>query len=145
MSIAARKHLCDRLIFQRDSERADLMDPARTHTELIALLIEILDKGFHLEITAVRADHHDDSGLGRHTHANGEAVDCWPLITNTAGHYLDAEAPLFQDFLEAAAASPWLYQIGLAGTAWTPANAAAAGASAFHDTGADHVHIGSIG
>lgn len=145
MSIEARARLCAQLIFQAESQRTDLMDPHRTRTELIALLLDVVNHGHRLEITAVRADHHDDSRLGRHTHANGFAVDCWPLVSFTAGDYLDGAAPGFLDFLEDLDASPWLYQIGLAGTAWTPANAAAAGASAFHDDGADHVHIGSIG
>lgn len=145
MSIAARQLLCERLVFQADSQRADLMDPAKTRTELIALLLELTEaKHWRMEVTAVRSDHHDDSALGLHSHANGYCADLWPLASPNAGDYLDANAPLFQDFLADVAESPWLYQVGLAGTANTNENRAAAGPKSFFDDGADHIHVGAI-
>lgn len=144
MSLEARHHLCERLFFQNDSQRADLIDPKRTETGLIALLLAVLAAGFEVEITAVRSDHHDDSALGLHSHANGYAVDCWPLRTRSAGDYMDAESRDFQDFLEAVVASSWCYQVGLAGSAKTDANRHAAKPKCFEDDGEDHVHIGSI-
>lgn len=146
MSQEARQQLVDLLVFQRDSERGDLLDPNRTQTQLIALLLDLAQHhGWHIEVTAVRRDHHDDSGLGLHCHANGYAADCWPLASANAGDYLDAGDARFRGFLSDAASSAWLYQTGLAGTAYTDANMAAAGARAFQDDGADHVHLGANG
>ena len=144
MSLEARHALCERLVFQAESQRDDLMAPAVTNTDLIALLLELTNKGWHLEITAVRSDHHDDSALGLHCHANGYCVDLWPLVTGEAGNYYDAGNPHFADFLEDCAESVWLYQVGLAGTANTQANRAAAGHTVFPDDGADHIHLGAI-
>jgi hypothetical protein len=143
MSIQARQDLVSKLVFQRDSQRNDLMDPNMTQTTLIALLLELVNKGHHIEITAVRSDHSDDSALGLHCHANGYCADMWPLGSATPGDYLDAGNPYFQQFLRDAAGSSWLYQIGLAGSAYTDANVAAAGSTVFHDDGADHVHLGA--
>jgi hypothetical protein len=142
-SIQARAQLCAQLVFQRDSQRSDLMDGAITRTELVALLLELLGEGHCLEITAVRSDHSDDSALGEHSHANGYCADVWPLASRTAGDYLDAGDSRFQRFLADVAKSHWLYQVGLAGTARTFGNLSAAGITAFADTGADHVHLGS--
>ena len=130
-------------IFQDDTQRADLDDDQVTQTGLIALLTELVGKGHILEFTAIKTDHHDDSNLGLHCHFNGYCADLWPLASATAGDYLDAGDPRFQAFLKDVDDSIWTYQIGLAGTAWTSANAVAAGDAVFHDDGADHVHIGA--
>lgn len=143
MSTAARQQLVAKSFFQADSQKSDLMDTSLTTTQLIALLLDVVNAGFILEFTAVRTDHSDDSGLGFHCHAHGFCADLWPLASPIAGDYLDASDPRFQRFLEAAAKSRWLYQIGLAGSAWTTANAAAAGPTVFKDDGADHVHLGA--
>ena len=68
MSIQARDMLVNgpNTRFQRQSQRNDLLDPGRTKTQLIALLIELTTKGHIILFTAVRSDHHDDSGLGRY-------------------------------------------------------------------------------
>lgn len=146
MSQEARQELVSLLVFQSSVEKGDLLDPNRTQTQLIALLLDLAKgKGWHIEITAVRTDHHDDSALGLHCHANGYAADCWPLASATPGNYLDAGDPRFANFLKDAAASSWIYQIGLAGSAYTSANMAAAGSNAFQDDGADHVHLGANG
>jgi hypothetical protein len=118
MSQTAREALVDsgHLFFQRDSQRTDLLDENLTQTTLIALLSDLVAKGYHVELTAVRSDHSDDSALGFHCHAHGFCADLWPLTGPTPG---------------------------LAGSADTPANRAAAGATVFSDSGADHVHLGS--
>ena len=146
MSQEARSQLVDLLVFQNGTERGDLLDPSRTQTELVALLLDLAkNKGWHVEITAVRSDHHDDSALGLHCHANGYAADCWPLASANAGDYLDARDARFQKFLQDAADSAWLFQIGLAGSASTSTNMAAAGRTVFQDDGGDHVHLGANG
>lgn len=127
--------------FQNDTQRADLDDIHVTQTGLIALLTEIVGKGHILEFTAIKTDHHDDSNLGEHCHFNGYCADLWPLASETASDYMDAGDPRFQAFLKDVDASQWTYQIGLAGSAWTSANAVAAGDSVFHDGGFDHVHL----
>ena len=146
MSQQARQELVNLLVFQSSTEKGDLLDPNRTQTQLIALLLDLAkNHGWHIEVTAVRTDHHDDSSLGLHCHANGYAADCWPLASATPGNYLDAGDSRFQQFLKDAAASSWIFQIGLAGSAYTSANMGAAGQTAFKDDGADHVHLGANG
>jgi hypothetical protein len=145
MSIEARKALVDHphTFFQAQSQRDDLLDPNKTRTELIALLTDLVNAGHIIEFTAIKSDHHDDSDLGEHCHFNGYCADCWPLASASAGDYLDASDERFAAFLRDAAHSQWLYQIGLAGSAYTERNVAAAGPSAFHDDGGDHVHLGA--
>lgn len=140
MSQAARDALVQKLVFQRDSQRADLLSSNRTNSTLVALLGELVAKGHVLEITAVRSDHHDDGPRG---HAGGRAADCWPLATSKPGDYLDAGDPRFRALLSDAAASRWIFQIGLAGAADSHANRIAAGTTCFEDAGGDHVHLGS--
>lgn len=129
--------------FQDSTQRADLDDPATTKTGLIGLLTELVAKGHVLEFTAITSDHHDDSALGEHCHFNGYCADVWPLASKAAGDYLDAGDPRFAAFLADVARSPYLYQVGLAGSAWTSGNAVAAGDTVFHDTGPDHIHLGA--
>lgn len=146
MSVEAREQLVNsgHLFFQDDSQKSDLLDPDLTQTGLIALLSDLVFRfGHHLEITAVRKDHHDDHALGVHCHFDGYAVDLWPLNSATAGDYMDAGSDAFKAFLEHGAESDWLYQVGLAGSADTPRNRYFAGRTAFEDDGGDHVHFGA--
>ena len=143
MSQEARDALVKKLVFQKDSQRSDLENIDLTNTALIALLTELTNRGWNIEITSVRTDHSDDSALGYHCHAHGFCADLWPLASNVAGDYLGAGDPEFAEFLKDAAESPYLYQIGLAGSAWTTTNAAAAGPTVFQDDGQDHIHLGS--
>jgi hypothetical protein len=142
MSIEARVALCRRLHFQDMSQRSDLLDPDLTNTQLVALLTDLLNHGCKIVITAVRSDHHDDSGLGKFCHANGYCADVWPLASDNATDYLDAGDPRFAAFLADAASFGALHQIGLAGSAWNKSNTIAAGPSVFADDGDDHVHLG---
>jgi hypothetical protein len=144
MSMQARQKLVDSLIFQDGIQATDIMDPSKTKTQLIALLLELVDKGWHLEVTAVKSDHHNDSALGEYCHYNGYCADVWPLNSATPGDYIDASSPKFQQFLRDAATSPWLHQIGLVGDgADSPENFAAAGPTAFQDDGGAHIHLGA--
>lgn len=145
MSIEARNRLVasPNTFFQRVSQKVDLASVELTKTDLIALLLELIGKGHILEFTAIKSDHHDDSALGLHCHFNGYCADLWPLASRTAGDYLDADDPRFLVFLRDLALSQYLYQVGLAGTAWTSANAVASGGSVFHDDGEDHIHVGA--
>lgn len=145
MSIQARDNLIasPNTFFQATSQKIDLASIELTNTDLIALLAELVAKGHILEFTAIKSDHHDDSALGEHCHFNGYCADLWPLASRTAGDYLDAEDVRFRTFLQDVASSQYLYQVGLAGTAWTSANAVAAGGRVFHDDGDDHVHLGA--
>lgn len=146
MSQQARQQLVNskNTFFQNDSQRSDLLDESITQTDLIALLIDLCEtKGYPVEFTAIKSDHHDDRNLGEHCHYNGWCADCWPLATAKAGDYLDAGDERFAMFLRDVAAAQYLYQIGLAGSAYTSANVAAAGSSVFQDDGGDHVHIGA--
>lgn len=131
------------LIFQDPTQPQDLLNPSVTQQCLIDLLSEIISAGYHLEITAVKTDHHDDSGLGLHSHFNGYCVDCWPLSDATPGNYVDAGTETFREFLAFCAQAKNLYQVGLGGSAYTATNMEAAGRTAFQDDGEDHVHLGA--
>ncbi len=147
MSLQARQKLIasPNTVFRAQSQRDDLLNDQKTSTDLIALLLDLVGKGHIILFTAVRTDHSDDSCLGFHSHANGFCADVWPLSAPRDGAYLNADTHDFRQFLADAAASPWLYQIGLAGSANTPGDATAAGSSEFTDDGADHVHLGANG
>lgn len=147
MSIEARQKLVGHpnIFFQNDRQKADLLDPEKTQTSLIALLIElVIVKGQLLVITAVRSDHHDDSALGLHCHANGYAVDCWPLTMKNLNAYADGISAPMTSLLVDASRSTWLHQIGLAGSADESGNHALAGPTAFSDSGPDHIHLGAV-
>ena len=94
MSQQARQYLVSKLFFQDDTQKPDLLNENMTQTDLIALLVELVNKGHHLEITAVRTDHSNDSGLGEHCHANGYCADMWPLTGPTAGRLPRRGRPL---------------------------------------------------
>lgn len=135
------------LFFQDESQRSDLLDETKTQTYLVAFLASITEK-WAFELTAVNSDHHDDTHLNptppyTGTHAHGWSADGWPLASQKAGDYLDAGDTRFQEFLRDCAQTQYLYQIGLAGTAYTEANVTAAGPTVFQDDGADHVHLGT--
>jgi hypothetical protein len=142
MSLQARAALVKKLIFQNPSQRDDLLDPAKTQTDLIALLA-FLTTYFPIEITSVRSDHRDDSALGLHCHANGYCADLWPLVRLEAGAYIDVNAPQMRTFLSMAAAHRNHFQTGLTADAYTPANIRAAGPTVFEDDGASHIHLGA--
>jgi hypothetical protein len=105
-----------RLVLTRPSQYGDLVDPQMTRDELVGMLMALLGRTQSaIYVTAVRSDHHDDSGLSPGplhvgTHAYGWAID--------------------------------ILQVGLAGSADTSANREVLGGLYFSDTGADHVHIG---
>lgn len=145
MSEQARQDLVDsrNVVFERDSQRLDLLSTNTTETGLIALLIELTGKGHIIEFTAICSDHRDDSGLGLHCHSYGYAADLWPLNSDQPGDWMSASNPRFAQFLRDAAASQYIYQIGLAGSAWTETNKVAAGDTCFEDDGADHIHLGA--
>ena len=137
------------LFFQDGTQSTDLQNVDFTQTELIAALcFLVFERGWPIEITAVRTDHRDDSDLGAPpsyfgTHAHGWAVDCWPLNTRTAGDYIDATVGRFQRFLGDVAEAPFHKQTGLVGDgADSAVNFAAAGPTAFQDDGGPHIHLG---
>ena len=143
-----RQQLVDsgHLVFQKASQKSDLLDPAKSNDGLIAYLSQLLGQfGHHLEVTAVNSDHPtNDGGPNGRGHNAGCAIDGWPLASGTAGDFLDAATAEFRTFLQHAAASKPLLQIGLVGDgADSPANFAAAGPTAFHDDGGAHVHLGA--
>lgn len=145
LSIEARQALVKspQTVFQADSQKSDLLDPNITQTGLIAVLSELVAKGYYLLITAVKSDHHDDSALGEHCHFNGYAADLWPLHSSTGTDYINADDPKFAVFLKVLASCAYHYQTGLAGSADTDALHAAAGPTCFSDSGADHIHVGA--
>jgi hypothetical protein len=126
------------------SQHADLLNESATKTELIQLLTDLLNKGHIIYFTAIKSDHHDDSGLGLHCHYNGYAVDCWPMKSDIPADWLDASDPKFLEFLKDIGIDTEHYQTGLAGSAYTHEAVTAAGHGVFQDDGGDHVHCGVI-
>lgn len=152
MSIEARQKLVNspNTFFQHESQRTDFLDLHIVRTELVALVLELIDKGNIIEFTAVCSDHHDDSCLGPFCHRYGAAFDCWPLKTRKAGDYVPSAGDLMHKFLKDVFASKWTAQAGLAGTAQDQSNIAAAGfvvypinGRLFPDDGDDHIHVGA--
>lgn len=147
MSLAVRQALVDplnhRLIFQDETkQKPDLLNPSVTKSDLIALLMMITSY-YPIEVTAVKSDHHDD-GTGPGLHWCGGALDGWPLNSYKSGDYMDQNSAQFRSFLAKLAASPYCYDIGLGGSAYTPANLAACVGKGFQDAPVDHVHLGSL-
>lgn len=147
------------LFFQDAVQKSDLLDVTKTNTYTIAALAYLLDRGNILELTAVHSDHHDDSALNpddpRHTGTHrggvepdgtptgGFAFDFWFLKSWLKNDYCAATDHQFRLGLTHCSQAPFLHQVGLAGTAVNDENLAAAGATVFVDTGADHVHLGT--
>lgn len=156
MSIEARQALVNsaNTVFERDSQRSDLLDPSKTNTNLIALLGNLVEKGHIIQFTAIHSDHHDDSGLTAgplhlRTHQGGPeggyAADCWPLASTQPGDWLDASDSRFIAFCHDVGFDPFEAQRGLAGSAFTHDAVIAAGPGVFQDSGGDHIHIGVTG
>jgi hypothetical protein len=153
LSIEARRALVNspNTIFLHDSQRNDLLDPAKTNTDLIAVLGDLVAKGHIIGFTAIHSDHHDDSGLapgplhvGTHQGGaqGGYAADCWPMASTKPGDFLDARDPRFVTFCRDVGIEPFEFQRGLAGSALTHDAITAAGRGFFQDSGGDHIHIG---
>jgi hypothetical protein len=138
-----------RLIYQRASQKSDLIDYTKTRTQLVAAIAHLVANGWYLTITALVSDHHDDTGICRSgppycgTHAHGWAADLWPMDPNRPGRYLDAGDLHFQKFLSQVMAVPFYMQTGLGGTSDTKTNQDSAGPQWFPDSDEDHVHIGT--
>lgn len=120
------------ITYRVPSDRDDLLDPAKTQEDLIAMLSIIISQGIPFEVTSVRTDHGDDSELGPHGHARGFAIDVWPADSNA-----------FATFLQNAATHNHLVtKIGLGGAAQHFFNAFAHGDTiVFTDNDQDHVHL----
>jgi hypothetical protein len=153
MSLEARSKLVDspNTVFTHDSQRTDLLDPAKTNTDLVALLLELVAKGHIIGFTAIHSDHHDDSGLapgplhvGTHQGGaqGGYAADCWPMASKKPGDFLDANDSRFVAFCHDVGIGSFEFQRGLAGSALTHDAITAAGRGFFQDSGGDHIHIG---
>lgn len=145
MSLLARQTLVDSPYFvcRTALQRNDFLGESLIKSDLIALLLDlVVAQKRPIVVTAARSDHHPENwGASSHDHENGWALDLWPLRSLHATDYVPDEGEEMEDFLRAAAANVWLYQIGLGGGAWTQANRAAAGATVFEDNGQDHLHI----
>jgi hypothetical protein len=138
MSLEMRESLVSRLFFQDAESKSDLLNPDLTSTNLIQILIDLVNLGHFIEITAVRTDHHPDGYLGIHSHQAGRAVDCWPLNSPTPGDYCDDLTSFLNDLRKV----PGIAQVGLGGSAYSVSNMFKLGSLGFRDDGQDHVHIG---
>lgn len=141
MSQQAREWVVSQLAFQRDSEKADLLDESLTNTDLIGALTIAARTfgGGAILVTSVRTDHGDDSHLGPHGHSEGFAVDVWPQ---------GAGGPIFVG--ELIHNNPFVTKIGLGGAAqgwiedavWAGRDVIVInGTVIFRDNSTPHVHI----
>lgn len=129
--MADRNALVAQLQFSNPSERADLLDPAQTQDDLIAMLAVIVASGVEPLITSVRTDHGDDSQLGPHGHARGYAVDLWVPASQANGFINDL---LYRNH--------YCTKIGLGGSfkgRWRPDTYN--GTLVFEDNSTEHIHI----
>jgi len=138
------------LLFQQNIHRLDLLNPARTQTQLIALIEHMVDRGHVLEVTMVRTGHHDDGhndpsgnpqGIGSHWF--GWAVDFWFNRSKRLGDWMDVGEPGFMTGLRDLRLAPYLDQIGMTSDAHNDATVAAAGPRSFLDSGGSHLHAGA--
>jgi hypothetical protein len=145
MTSPARAQLVTELLFQRESQRSDLLNENVTDTLLIQMLISLADlykpkDGEKILVTSVYSDHSPDGDLGPHGHhpdsGPGFAVDVAPSLDGWVGLML------------AIAACPYVWTAGLGGPA------AKAGESVVHwpkdgkfvlfmDNDSPHIHLQS--
>ena len=144
------------------TQKADFLKEAQpgklfsgTTSQLVALVLEQLDKGHILQATMVQTGHHDDGPRG---HAGGNGMDYWPLATPKQSDWLDASDPRFAQLLEDVGHSQWTFQEGMTGDGSDSAEnfhyaekgfickgAYAPGVSVFEDGGGAHLHMGANG
>jgi hypothetical protein len=141
------------IIYRTFQQRNDIM--VGVQTQLIEFLQFMVLHGAVFEVTAIKTDHGDDTGLCSAgppycgTHAHGWSLDCWPLVKATPyearqeSDYLAATDDRFGHFIRLAALAPHLKQIGLAGSAVIDPLIGYAGSFYFQDNGDDHIHFGT--
>jgi hypothetical protein len=145
-SVEIREWVAARLFYQNSTQKSDILDPNKTQTQLISMFEELIKKGYWITITALRSDHHDDSGLGTPplycgTHARGWAADLWVNNTAKSGDWVDQSTHLFRQFLIDVAKCKFYFQTGLTPDCYTQANIVAAGPGVYLDDGGSHIHI----
>ena len=132
MSIETRQLVVHNAKFQDEIAKADLLDPTRVSTYVIAMLLEIQAAiaPAELLITSVRGDHGPDPAGSVHGHEEGWAVDVWAD---------DIEA-----LLVAAAGSRYCWTIGVGGAAKEArCPHLSPNQVFFDDNDQDHVHLQS--
>lgn len=114
MSIETRQKLVDdkRLVLEKQSQRSDLLDPAKTNTWLVEFLLKLLDTAKHpILITALNTDHRP----GTH-HGAGRGVDLWHADWAAVGDDKIVEVMSAAGKI-AATGKPTLVEVGLSGDA----------------------------
>jgi len=138
MSIEARQAVCDSFRTISDGQRADLMDPSLTTTELILFLQQLFAardgvwKGL-IDCLSVRSDH--PTYDGPNGHSGGNAIDYWNG---------DAREHLIQD----AQSCDQAKGIGLGGPFQQYADACGGyneASKLFEDNPSDHLHTQVVG
>jgi hypothetical protein len=143
MSSVTRHNVCLELSFNDPLAHADLDDPNKTDTYVIAALQDLQQRQKHrILITAVRSDHDDDSCLGADAHAFGKSVDLWHADWATVGD------DKIVDVITALLNNPYVWSVGLGGSAAQYLQKFQALAAkidsrliVFQDNGSDHVHF----
>lgn len=113
MSLEARKALvANPRLHLNDSQKADLLDPKKTDTWLIAALTDLLHRCQHpILITALNSDHPTyDGGPDGHGHNAGKACDCWIADWQSVGDNRVI------DLMKALAECPYVYTVCYGGS-----------------------------
>lgn len=137
MSTQARQSVVNspKMRFTAASQKADLLDPKKTNTYLIAMLQWTLDNlWLPILVLSVNSDH---SPSGQHV--VGCALDCYPA------NWATGEQSTCTDMMNAFAKNPFCEAVGLGGITkrwqgnvqWPPP---AVGFVLFDDNATDHIH-----
>lgn len=140
MSAETRQKLVDdsRLVLGQHTQKADLLDPAKTTTWLVEFLLRLLDTAGHpILITALNTDHKPGT-----YHSGGRGVDLWNADWASVGDDKIVDVMSAGGKI-AATGKPTLVEVGLSGTAakyktyvtWPP------GCFVFVENTPEHVHF----
>ena len=155
MSNQMRQRVTELVTIQNEIAKGDLLDPNKTKTELIAALARFVlppaegGLGFHLLLTAINSDHHDDSARGPHSHRAGYCADIGsvadvldPLNMEDVG-----SGAITGDFVKACMeANGWVSSVGLGGPATIFLNLSALwDKPLWKDNDEPHVHLTCAG
>lgn len=133
MSITARQELVAKLLFIDGEAKADLLDPEKTNTWVIAALEDFRNRyAGDITITSVRSDHSND-GCSPHSHASGDA---WDMAVDDWGQALRALCFMAKQ-------NPtFIYEVGKGGIAQQHDPGGWPGDfDIFDDNDQDHIHV----
>ena len=144
MSQAVRETLTKKVTFMSPEDEGDLLDPLKTHTYLIAMLMELVQASQHpILLTSVYSSHTVDGGLASHGHhpelGPGFSADLW------IGDWKNVGDDRILDIIKLLPYNQYCWTVGLGGQAqeygdkvtWPQDNKFIL----FTDNNTDHLHL----